>query len=42
MQCAEEALQGAQDIIAEMVSDEAAYRSWIEMLLLEKVLCLLP
>ncbi|WP_142318233.1 Tex family protein [Bacillus cereus] len=29
VQSAEEALQGAQDIIAEMVSDEAAYRSWI-------------
>ena len=28
VQSAEEALQGAQDIIAEMVSDEA-YRSWI-------------
>ncbi|MDH4424587.1 Tex family protein [Bacillus cereus] len=29
VQTAEEALQGAQDIIAEIVSDEAAYRSWI-------------
>ena len=29
VQSAEEALQGAQDIIAEMVSDEVAYRSWI-------------
>ena len=29
VQSAEEALQGAQDIIAEIVSDEAAYRSWI-------------
>ncbi|MGX5389449.1 Tex family protein [Bacillus thuringiensis] len=29
VQSAEEALQGAQDIIAEMISDEAAYRSWI-------------
>ena len=27
VQSAEEALQGAQDIIAEIVSDEAAYRS---------------
>lgn len=26
---AEDALQGAQDIIAELVSDNAAYRSWI-------------
>ena len=29
---AEEALQGAQDIIAEMVSDEAKYRKWIRSL----------
>lgn len=29
VQSAEEALQGAQDIIAEIVSDEAVYRSWI-------------
>lgn len=29
VESAEEALQGAQDIIAEIVSDEAAYRSWI-------------
>ena len=42
VQSAEEALQGAQDIIAEMVSDEAAYRSWIRNVTLEKVLCLLP
>ncbi|PEI94172.1 RNA-binding transcriptional accessory protein [Bacillus pseudomycoides] len=29
VQSAQEALQGAQDIIAELVSDDAAYRSWI-------------
>jgi len=29
---ADEALQGAQDIIAEMVSDEAKYRKWIRSL----------
>ncbi|HFJ9442486.1 MULTISPECIES: Tex family protein [Bacillus] len=29
VQSAEEALQGAQDIIAEIISDEASYRSWI-------------
>lgn len=29
MQSVQEALQGAQDIIAELVSDDAAYRSWI-------------
>ena len=42
VQSAEEALQGAQDIIAEMVSDEARIVVGFEMLLLEKVLCLLP
>lgn len=29
VQSVQEALQGAQDIIAELVSDDAAYRSWI-------------
>ncbi|HDR7793601.1 TPA: RNA-binding transcriptional accessory protein [Bacillus luti] len=29
VQSAEEALQGAQDIIAEIISDEATYRSWV-------------
>ena len=42
VQSAEEALQGAQDIIAEMVSDEARIVVGFEMLLLEKVLCLRP
>lgn len=42
VQSAEEALQGAQDIIAEMVSDEAAYRSWIRNVTFRKVLCLRP
>lgn len=33
---AEDALQGAQDIIAEMVSDHAAYRSWIRNVTFKK------
>ncbi|KEK22407.1 Tex family protein [Bacillus gaemokensis] len=32
----EEALQGAQDIIAEIVSDDAAYRSWIRNVTFKK------
>lgn len=36
VQSAEEALQGAQDIIAEMISDEATYRSWIRNITFRK------
>ena len=40
VQTAEEALQGAQDIIAEIVSDEAHIVVGFGMLRLEKALCL--
>ncbi|MEN1938306.1 Tex family protein [Paenibacillus sp. 102] len=36
VQSIQEALQGAQDIIAEIVSDDAAYRSWIRNITFKK------
>ncbi|MBJ8028823.1 Tex family protein [Bacillus cereus group sp. N21] len=36
VQSAQEALQGAQDIIAELISDNAAYRSWIRNVTFKK------
>ncbi|PFK32504.1 RNA-binding transcriptional accessory protein [Bacillus cereus] len=36
VQSVQEALQGAQDIIAELVSDDAAYRSWIRNVIFRK------
>ena len=34
--CAEDAIAGAKDIIAESISDEADYRSWIRKITMKK------
>ena len=36
MVCAEDAIAGAKDIIAESISDEADYRSWIRKITMKK------